>query len=471
MALLKEPNLRSDFEHHDYEGVSTSSHMLQGLNGSSGPPSKAVLSALRTLQDKIKALEDDRQQLQTRLKDSEEAREKEDQQHRLLERQLQLQLQESVKTLNIRHETEVDSMKKHNKQIIQELQDSVQCISARLSEVQDENYNLQSKLQAVRKDLGHKEDELQRLKHSLADLEAADIALRKVNEKLERKLKDDEDITTQLTEKLLRLEQECSMLKTSKKQSEERVNSLLAQFERLETDYEGIRTENTTLRDQVKTAQSRITEQNDEISSIAADKTAIISEKRQLESSLQNVLLINEQLLQKVCEASLGDFSTQHRSFLQEEMSSGNTTRLPASQASSLTALKRVRRKKSPTSATVSSRAKQSLDEDVVKYRPKSAVQSKRVSTDRQKGSQLSKISDFMQTQIPKDEVKILEEEILEEIRHLRRQYKDICAQVQGTEESQFDAQQLNVALKSVIDKIEKKGKQIQLIQRLNATA
>eukprot|EP00960_Hanusia_phi_P022976 678931-Hanusia_phi.AAC.4 len=115
-------------------------------------------------------------------------------------------------------------------------------------------------------------------------------------------------------------------------------------------------------------------------------------------------------------------------------MSSGNTTRLPASQASSLTALKRVRRKKSPTSATgclvevlgdndvkllVSSRAKQSLDEDVVKYRPKSAVQSKRVSTDRQKGSQLSKISgdlpslvsictkvrfttDFMQTQIPK---------------------------------------------------------------------
>mmetsp|Transcript_35826 Transcript_35826/g.112079 ORF Transcript_35826/g.112079 Transcript_35826/m.112079 type:complete len:474 (-) Transcript_35826:100-1521(-) len=473
MALLKEANIRHDFENHDYEGFSTSSHPLQALNGSGGPPSKAVLSALRTLQDKIKMLEDDRQQLQTRLKESEEAREREDQQHRLLERQLQLQLQESVKTLNIRHETEVDSIKKHNKQIVQELQDSVQNMNTRLSEVKDENYHLQSKLQAVRQDLGHKDDELQRLKHSLADLEAADVALRKVNEKLERKLKDDEDITTQLTEKLLRLEQECSMLKTSKKQSEERVNSLLAQFERLETDYEGIRTENLTLRDQVKTAQSRITVQDDEISSIAADKTAILSEKRQLESSLQNVLLINEQLLSKVCEASLGDFSAQHKSILQEEMSGGNSTRIPASQGSSLAAPKRVRRKKSPASAvaTASSRVRQSLEEDV-KYRPKTAnMQAKRSPTERQKGGQVSKISDFMQTQIPKDEVKILEEEILEEILHLRRQYKDICAQVQGTEESQFDAQQLNVALKSVIDKLEKKGKQIQLIHRLNATA
>jgi len=279
------------------------------------------------------------------------------------------------------------------------------------------------------------------------------------------------------------------MLKTSKKQSEERVNSLLAQFERLETDYEGIRTENLTLRDQVKTAQSRITVQDDEISSIAADKTAILSEKRQLESSLQNVLLINEQLLSKVCEASLGDFSAQHKSILQEEMSGGNSTRIPASQGSSLAAPKRVRRKKSPASAvaTASSRVRQSLEEDV-KYRPKTAnMQAKRSPTERQKGGQVSKISDFMQTQIPKvasevtpmgvddfreqDEVKILEEEILEEILHLRRQYKDICAQVQGTEESQFDAQQLNVALKSVIDKLEKKGKQIQLIHRLNATA
>mmetsp|Transcript_35823 Transcript_35823/g.112074 ORF Transcript_35823/g.112074 Transcript_35823/m.112074 type:complete len:203 (-) Transcript_35823:964-1572(-) len=188
MALLKEANIRHDFENHDYEGFSTSSHPLQALNGSGGPPSKAVLSALRTLQDKIKMLEDDRQQLQTRLKESEEAREREDQQHRLLERQLQLQLQESVKTLNIRHETEVDSIKKHNKQIVQELQDSVQNMNTRLSEVKDENYHLQSKLQAVRQDLGHKDDELQRLKHSLADLEAADVALRKVNEKLERKV-------------------------------------------------------------------------------------------------------------------------------------------------------------------------------------------------------------------------------------------------------------------------------------------
>ena len=126
---------------------------------------------------------------------------------------------------------------------------------------------------------------------------------------------------------------------------------------------------------------------------------------------------------------------------------------------------------------------RQGLEEDV-KYRPKTGgsscragsllimqvanMQAKSSPTERQKGSQASKISgavhfcdvhreivltevcvktDFMQTHIPKvasevtpmsvddfreqDEVKILEEEILEEILHLRRQYKDICAQVQ----------------------------------------
>ena len=36
--------------------------------------------------------------------------------------------------------------------------------------------------------------------------------------------------------------------------------------------------------------------------------------------------------------------------------------------------------------------------------------------------------------------------------------------QVQGTEYSPFDAQQLNLALKSVVEKLEKKGKQISLI-------
>ena len=63
-----------------FEGHAEKLNGLQALNGSGGPPSKAVLSALRTLQvlgnqdkpmtteikyqDKIKMLEDDRQQLQ-----------------------------------------------------------------------------------------------------------------------------------------------------------------------------------------------------------------------------------------------------------------------------------------------------------------------------------------------------------------------------------------------------------------------
>ena len=53
----------------------------------------------------------------------------------------------------------------------------------------------------------------------------------------------------------------------------------------------------------------------------------------------------------QVCEASLGDFSSQHKSILQEEMSGGNSIRNPAGQGSSLAAPKRVRRKKSPASA------------------------------------------------------------------------------------------------------------------------
>ena len=37
--------------------------------------------------------------------------------------------------------------------------------------------------------------------------------------------------------------------------------------------------------------------------------------------------------------------------------------------------------------------------------------------------------------------------ELREEVCALRKQYRDICAQVQATERSQFDSQQLNVAL------------------------
>ena len=100
----------------------------------------------------------------------------------------------------------------------------------------------------------------------------------------------------------------------------------------------------------------------------------------------------------------------------------------------------------------------------------------------------------------------MLERELVEEVRVLRRQYRDIVAQVhththahththththyvcvcvcvfemivyigsyllfpqvQGTEYSPFDAQQLNLALKSVVEKLEQKGKQISLIERV----
>ena len=75
--------------------------------------SKAVLSAMRTLQDKIRVLEHDRSDLELRLRSSEEAREREMQQGRVLQHQLQLQLRESIKSLTVRHESELEALSRH----------------------------------------------------------------------------------------------------------------------------------------------------------------------------------------------------------------------------------------------------------------------------------------------------------------------------------------------------------------------
>lgn len=47
------------------------------------------------------------------MQSARDARDRDDSQHRTLQRQLQLQLQESVKSINVRNEAEVDAMRQH----------------------------------------------------------------------------------------------------------------------------------------------------------------------------------------------------------------------------------------------------------------------------------------------------------------------------------------------------------------------
>ena len=95
---------------HESEGDGVG---VGGTAVSGASSSKAVLSALRSLQEKIRVLEDERNTLQMCLRQAQEAKEKEEQQHRMLQRQLQLQLQESVKSLTVRHESETDAIRSH----------------------------------------------------------------------------------------------------------------------------------------------------------------------------------------------------------------------------------------------------------------------------------------------------------------------------------------------------------------------
>ena len=58
-----------------------------------------------------------------------------------------------------------------------------------------------------------------------------------------------------------------------------------------------------------------------------------------------------------------------------------------------------------------------------------------------------AQVSPTASNRAPLKGVQQLENELREEVCALRKQYRDICAQVQATERSQFDSQQLNVAL------------------------
>lgn len=112
---------------------------VEGTVSSDGASnSKAVLSALRSLQDKIRVLEEERNSLQMCLRQTQEAKEREEQQHRLLQRQLQLQLQESVKALTVRHESEAEAIRSQASKSQGELSSEVSRLQRRVAEAEAE---------------------------------------------------------------------------------------------------------------------------------------------------------------------------------------------------------------------------------------------------------------------------------------------------------------------------------------------
>lgn len=70
---------------------------------------------------------------------------------------------------------------------------------------------------------------------------------------------------------------------------------------------------------------------------------------------------------------------------------------------------------------------------------------------------------------MPTEDVRVLEAELHDEVKQLRGQYREICAQVEGGAGGVFDSEQLNVALTSVVEKLERKGRQLQLIERMDS--
>lgn len=470
----------------------------EGANGAAN--SKAVLAALRSLQEKIRALEEDRGSLQARLRASEETRVRDEQQHRLIQRQLQLQLQESVKSLTVRHEAESEAMRKHSSKVHSELQGSVEGMQHRLAEADRRAAGMQEKLSRTEEALARKEEELRSLKSSLVELEAADIALKKVNQRLEDQVVHQQAQREEISINFTRMEEELRSFKLSKMEIDERAEGLEGQCERLESENEGLRRQLASFRDQCREAEDKLAQQAEEVGAGTARSYALEREKRQLEESLKNVLVINDQLLQKVYDVSLGQGPTpdQLPAYLDADATKATET-LRAKRATTTTKKKVAAQTQYTghayatgprphyTVQTASSRPKRLPLSAMDVFPERSARRPTSTEGVRKSKSSSNLLKDVHSPslqamdaadlvthgnpiqRLPMDDIRRLEGELVDEVRQLRRQYREICAQVQGAEDSQFDTQQLNVALRSVVDKLEKKGKQIQLIERMES--
>jgi chromosome segregation ATPase len=236
-------------EDADAAGASEA-HSQGGPTGASN--SKAVLSALRSLQDKIRVLEDERNSLQMCLRQTQEAKEREEQQHRLLQRQLQLQLQESVKALTVRHESEAEAIRSHASKSQGELSSEVTRLQRRVAEAEAEVERLRERCGQVEHDNVTKDEEVRRLRMSVADLEAADVALKRVNQRLEEQVGNDEHARRELLARNTMLEENIKAMREQKRESEQRAERAAKEYDRLQNEHTALRRQEANLQQQLK---------------------------------------------------------------------------------------------------------------------------------------------------------------------------------------------------------------------------
>lgn len=315
-----------------------------GTDGASN--SKAVLSALRSLQDKIRVLEEERNSLQICLRQTQEAKEREEQQHRLLQRQLQLQLQESVKALTVRHESEAEAIRSQASQSQGQLSSEVTRLQRRVAEAEAEVERLRERCGQAEHENVSKDEEVRRLRISVADLEAAGDALKKVNKRMEEQVGQDQQARAELLARNTGLEESIKALREAKSESEQRAARAAKEYDRLQTEHSALRRQEANLQQQLRESHETLAHKAEMAASTESEHSTLLSEKRQLEDSLRNVLSINDQLLQKVydgCttrsadvsvsgayEAAAGEMSEMAQRIVEENLNGSRVKRRPS---------------------------------------------------------------------------------------------------------------------------------------------
>lgn len=262
--------------------------------------SPAVLSALRALQDKIRDLEASRSDLQARLAQSEETRGREDDHARLFQRRAQIQLQESVQALAARHEAQVDGMQRHAGRVQEELQGALADARRRAEEAEAGSASLQRRAEAAEKETGRKEEELRLLRARLEDVDAALEAQKRGNERQSARIAKDAAIAAEREREVAAREEELLSARRAKVGAEDRAAALSHEYCKLEVEFDSLRAREEAARTSALDAEERAQRDRDENWGGQAERTTLAGEKIQLEESLRNILVINDQLLQRV---------------------------------------------------------------------------------------------------------------------------------------------------------------------------
>ncbi|KAJ1476960.1 hypothetical protein T484DRAFT_1907014 [Baffinella frigidus] len=250
--------------------------------------SAAVPLTVAAAEDKIRDLEASRSDLQARLAQSEETRGREDDHARLFQRRAQIQLQESVQALAARHEAQVDG------------QGALADARRRAEEAEAGSASLQRRAEAAEKETGRKEEELRLLRARLEDVDAALEAQKRGNERQSARIAKDAAIAAEREREVAAREEELLSARRAKVGAEDRAAALSHEYCKLEVEFDSLRAREEAARTSALDAEERAQRDRDENWGGQAERTTLAGEKIQLEESLRNILVINDQLLQRV---------------------------------------------------------------------------------------------------------------------------------------------------------------------------